>query len=287
MIDKLVSDDLLALGRDTAACVPPLEAMLPADAPVAPMQLLRLASAYSHRAARAAFGATVLATVAAGIACAWVWPRPFDGSVWDQILYRVNGTCFAVFVLAIAMVVALSARRRAEARFARVVAVAADHAEVGNRLVARLDTAALAVGLAGSTLYVASVVTIFGELEGDLFRNPYDWITAAEWVRPLYGDRLRDLFILVPVLAVAGAVVARNVDRLRWLARPGVMWAAIAVALIAVRVTFRLGAELNGWEVDDPIPSSGIRTAVTAISTLAVFVAVASYVLRRRTREVG
>jgi hypothetical protein len=59
------------------------------------------------------------------------------------------------------------------------------------------------------------------------------------------------------------------------------------VALIAVRVTFRLGAELNGWEVDDPIPSSGIRTAVTAISTLAVFVAVASYVLRRRTREVG
>jgi hypothetical protein len=288
MIDKLVSADLVALGRDAAAGVPELEDMLTPEAPpaaattIAPLRLLRLDSLYGRRVARAAFGAVMAAGVAICVALAGA--QPDLGDAWF-VMRTSAGQDFA-FVLALAALAGLAARSRAEARFARGVAAAADPVAAGRDLVARVDVASLVLGVAGWSLYWVVAAVALGQLRGDLLQSPWPMMGPI-WVAPLRARQLHELELAVPVLIAIAVAVGRYRTRLTRLARPAVMWVATGVALVAVRVAFQLGTETAAWEIGDPVPTTGIRTAATVITGFAVVVAVASHALRRRQRELG
>ncbi|HEY1815435.1 MAG TPA: hypothetical protein VGG74_23965 [Kofleriaceae bacterium] len=313
MIDQLVSSDLAALAADSRGSIAALDALLPDERVQAePATLLGLANAYADGVARVTWGASALVFVVGVLAIDvvqaagshWIGSGrhaelaiPFRGLL--DVLPDLQSRGTAISLLLVGVLIASGARRMAAARFARRVGASPKPVVVGSALVAHVAPWSIALRSAGvAMLAVFFTSTLVFHMSAPIETAQWDWLmNVSATVRAAYVTvsqwhshdlaRLRNLCIAVPALVVASIWIARRRPRFLFDRRIG--WGALGVALLAVAVAQWLG-DPEAWMVGATHMGTeprfhALRSAVTAVGALALFIAVASSSLRRTRTE--
>lgn len=302
--DRIVTTDLAALAADSRRLVPAVDDMLREAAsdegrrrrqravPRGELALLSVASVFAHRVGRAAAGAM-------GVLCALVLLTVLYGpgvdrvdgfNPWWWVLERetvpITVTVAALVLATYAAAVALG-RRRFE-RAAR--AHDAQGPEVA-RLVSAADGWSVGFAIAGVTsvvIVVAVAALVVGWDDWDPF-----WCFGCNPREALFDDRRRDLAMLLGGVAAGALALGAACARPRWarwlrafehrLAVP----AGLVLGSAAVFAWARLDVGPIGWDPQDEVPASPLRTAIAVAGTLAMFLVSAGGALwlRRRERE--
>jgi len=326
--DKLIAADLDSLGSESRQQLRTIDAALtaigvsrggrvmrsPGESPApggGELALLRLASVFAHRVARAAGGAMA---VACAVALLVILRNPFGydveesspgafryivGRWWSGLLDGggVSIAAFAGVLLAGAYVVAgRTAERAFERRLQRAIdggQGAQDPLEVARRLVRRADGWSTAFAIAGPT----SIAVLFGVVMFVVGAASWGsfWFTGYS-VGDLFEARLRDLTIAIPVVVLAAFAVGRACTGDPRCAR-GLRWcrALEHPATVPIGSVLGLATLLVGLSFDSgigfPMPldrldsTSALRSVLTATGGAAIFLVTAGVTLRRRGRE--
>jgi hypothetical protein len=298
-IDTLVSSDLATLGRETRSHVPALDAMVP-DEQVRRdnTTLLELANTYANGAASAAWGAFSLAFITSILALTAVQDRLsfaghecWDGSWFFGWLNSMDDTLRPFWVFTFGLFCSTVARRLAATRFAALIGASPTAELTARQLVARIAPWSIALRTAGITAFgvyftiaVAFHTTLLTQAPpwDSLIKAHNDFVLRSQW-HVHDAARFRDLCLAWAGIVASSVWVARR--RPSMLRYRLVGWSALGVALLAVRAAVWLGAPSDHWLSGSVSPFHTVRTFVTAIGAVALFVAVASSSLRRSPTE--
>jgi hypothetical protein len=237
----------------------------------------------------------------------WMLTNPLEftgvnhGSAWgsaDVYLLGLRGNVFAI-------VIGAFARRLAERAAERGLRAASERGDdlraAGVRLVRGVDGVSIALGLAGVAAFTIGLAVVRLVVDD----RPLDEFWWSPLVFPhfvldtstMYVDRIRDLAVVIGLVAVAAVVVGTACARAH--ERPSALLAlfsrrttliAFAVVVATLVASYCLHDDIHPVEgrVHVPqlvVPSSGLRTAFTAIGSTAWFTVAAGVLLARRRAE--
>jgi len=298
-IDQLVSSDLAALGREARGRVSALDAMLP-DEPVRRDRatLLELANEYADGAASAVWGAISLAFVTSVLVLTVVQDVPsFQGHErWGDSwfffwLNSMDDSMRPCWLFAFALVCATAGRKLAARRCAALIGASPNPDETARRLAARIAPWSIALRTAGITAFGVYFAVAIAFHTTMLSQPPlWHWLMSDHYMFVFWSQwhvhdvaRFRDLCLAWAAIVAASVWVARR--RPPVLRGRAVGWSALGVALLAIRAALWLGSPTPAI-ASGPVPDfHAVRTLVTAIGAIALFVAVASSSLRRSPTE--
>lgn len=302
--DRIVTTDLAALAADSRRLVPAVDDMLRAASDDGrrrgqravlrgELALLSFADVFAHRVGRAAAGgmgvlcALVLLTVLYGPGV----DRVSGFNPWWWVLERetvpITVTIAALVLATYAASVSLARRRFERAVRARD----AQPAQVPEaaRLVNAADGWSVGFAVAGVTSAVM-VVAVATLVVGWDNWNPF-WCLGCNPREALFDDRRRDLGVLIGAVVMAALALGVACARPRWagwlraLEHRLVVPAGVALGSAAVYAWATLDVGPIGWNPQDEIPSSPLRTALAVGGTLAIFLVSAGGALWWRRRE--
>jgi hypothetical protein len=202
------------------------------------------------------------------------------------MLVGLHESSILVMVGALFAAACAIAHRVAEARFERRVHEAG--VDAARRLLDRIDLPSLVLGLGGlvafTTLFAVATLVVGGD-EWSQFWDPSDPAFDAQL---FFGDRIRDLAIVLPLLVVAAVAVGRACRR----GGVGVLEDRRTIGFAAVLglTTLVVGAIRDSGSVDryweqGIEPATCLRTLLTVSGALALFVVTSGFMLARRRGE--
>jgi hypothetical protein len=303
-LDRIVTTDLAALAADSRRLVPALDDMLREASEGAlrrrqravlrgELALLSFANVFAHRVGRAAAGAM-------GLLCALVLlivlygpgvDRVTGFNPWWWVLERetvpITVTVAALVLATYAVSVSLARRRFERAVRARDPQPA--HVPEVARLVGAADGWSVGFAIAGVTS-VVMVVAVATLVVGWDNWNPF-WCFGCDPREALFDDRRRDLGVLLAAVVAAALALGAACARPRWAGwlrafeHRLVVPAGLVLGSVAVYAWATLDVGPIGWDAQDEIPSSALRTALAVAGTLAIFLVSAGGALWWRRRE--